>query len=153
MLFQFVFISIWVAIIYLAKPIIKKKIKTFFNIKSKSELNIQDKPSDIVIDIEHEYYSLKSILDMNIISIKDELASHSFNKFKKKKKKKKKNPKNKVDKILDTIPDINIPKILMKTIDLMKNLILNIFDRLQDFIKLIFKIKNTQENENFLYDW
>ena len=72
-MFYLLFILVWVGIITLAKDKIKKKIKQFLYPNSKNiEYNIE--VSDIYNNIEHEYQDLKNTLDLNILSIKDQLS-------------------------------------------------------------------------------
>jgi hypothetical protein len=103
---------IWVAIITLAKDKIKQKIKNFLNPKFKFDT------SQLIIDFEQEYQNLKKTLNMNIISIKDELS-----KYKKSKKCDKHDiVEYKDDKIDKTNDGINMYEVIIKTIEILKNL-------------------------------
>lgn len=71
-MFYLLFIIVWIAIITLAKDKIKKYIKDFFNIKTTPNKSVQ--PSNIFNEIHNEYIDFKNTLDLNVISIKDQLS-------------------------------------------------------------------------------
>ena len=129
MIFQLLFILIWVAIVTLAKDRIKKKIKQFLKPQ-----NIDYEPSPIYENIQSEYNNLKTTLSLNIISIKDELASRIISK---KKKQKKKNPIK--EDIIETLDEdeepINMYETFSKAMDILKKLFYDIFNKITSYFK------------------
>ena len=127
MIFYLLFILIWIAIVTLAKDKIKSKIKQFFNIKSEN----LDNTSQILDNIENEYNNLKNTLDMNILSIKDELSYSSI----------KSKPKPKIIK-KDILEEsnfnidyrLNIYDIFKKTLNILRGLLVDMLDKLRNYI-------------------
>lgn len=127
MLFYLILILIWVAIVVLAKDKIKNKIKSWLNIQSVEE----PKPSFIVENIEREYYDLKNMLDMNVLSIKDEMSKKIIRKSEKIEEKIKEDIiKEEHDKM-----EINVAELFNKTWNIIKKLIYNMLGRLQNYFK------------------
>lgn len=127
MLFYLILILIWVAIVVLAKDKIKNKIKSWLNIQSVEE----PKPSFIVEDIEREYYDLKNMLDMNVLSIKDEMSKKIIRKSEKIEEKIKEDI---IEEEHDKM-EINVSDLFNKTWNIIKKLIYNMLGQLQNYFK------------------
>lgn len=125
MIFYLVFILVWIGIIVLAKNKIKNKLKVFFN------LNKTDEETLYIIDhLEQEYDEFKSTLDMNILSIKDELTMRNYNKLKIKKDIIE--YKNEEDVSLSSSLDIRM--IIRKTLNILRNLLKDLLEKIKNAI-------------------
>lgn len=145
-MFYLLFIIIWIAIVTLAKDKIKVYIKNFFNITPKPSANIE--PSHIFSDIHSEYVDFKNTLNLNVISIKDQLA---LQKPQKKKLNKKVGGEYKEIHHSDTTDEIEIEEeenddeldfyqIFKKTLKILGKLLTSIYRKIKKFIKNNIKL-------------
>ena len=140
MIFTLIFILIWVAIIVLAKDKIKNKIKQLLNIKTKSSPKIID--SLIIKDIEREYNDLQNMLDMNVLSIRDELSNRKIIKVKTDltttmwdKPQEIKTIKEDIVELEDINTGLDINELLKKTWKILKKLIYDMLGKIQKYFK------------------
>lgn len=112
---------IWVGIIILAKDKIKEKIKKI--IKSKSN---EYRPSDLLVNIQHEYNNLENTLNMNIISIKDDINSKKLNKINIK--------KDIIELNLEKDEEVNMYEMFQKTVKILKKIVRDLLNKLIDLL-------------------
>ena len=126
MIFYIIFIFIWIAIVTLAKNKIKQKIKSILY-KDDNE----DQHSTIYKNIEQESFNLQNTLNLNVVSIRDELQ-----KIKKKPKKKRAIKEDILEEPEIEEDELDIFLIFQKTREILSKLISAIIKKIKEKLNI-----------------
>lgn len=126
MIFYIIFIFIWIAIVTLAKNKIKQKIKSILY-----QDDNEDQHSTIYKNIEQESFNLQNTLNLNVVSIRDELQ-----KIKKKPKQKRAIKEDILEEPEIEEDELDIFLIFQKTREILSKLISAIIKKIKEKLNI-----------------
>lgn len=138
MIYNLLFVFIWIAIIILAKDRIIIKVKKFLNIPIKNDNEEIDSSegidsSELFKNIERAYFEINSTLSIDCLSIKDEL--HYLNYIKTNHPDINSNIEEDIIKESDYFTEkVDMYKVFKKTLEILKNLFSDLFNKIKNYL-------------------